>query len=197
MGGKGVLGEGKYPGGLPTAAATAGSLWENGMGIFQGKRRKERSSGTVRTLRRLQGDGIQKKGKCNSIIPKGLGHSLCIHPIIPNTRIPSLFREGDLRCKLGERRNFASRAKGNVLGEEDFGMCWGQGDVSQQWERGEGGSQRLKEGMEQQPAGPEGPEFLCTSTRSLVEKGSAGMAVEPGGSWIQHLLPGRMDKVLE
>lgn len=125
-----MLGGGRGFGALPTGAAKAGSTWKEGMGICQGKRMKERSSGRMRTLRRLQGDGIQKKkGRCNSIIPKCLVTSLCIHPIFPNTRIPGIFRGGDPRCKRGERRNFASRAKENALGEEVLGMCWEQGDV--------------------------------------------------------------------
>lgn len=133
MGGKGVLGGGRrYFGALPTAAATAGNAWKEGMGICQGKGRNERSSQRMRTLRRLQGDGIQKKkGRYNSIIPKCPATNLCIHPIFPNTRIPSLLRGEDTRCRWGERRNFASRAQGNALDEEVFGMCWEQGDVSQ------------------------------------------------------------------
>lgn len=122
---------GKYLGAFPTAAATDGNACKEGMGICQGKRRKERSSGRMRTLRKLQGNGIRKKGRQNSIIPKCFGTSLCIPPILHSTRIPSLFMGGDLRCKQGERRNFSSRAKGNALGEEIFGMCWEQGDVSQ------------------------------------------------------------------
>lgn len=146
MGGKGVLDRGKYSGALPTAAAIAGNTWKEGMGICQGKRRKERSSRRMRTLRRLQGDGIRKKGRYNSIIAKHLGTSLRIHPILTNTRIPSLFRGGDLTCKKGERRSLSCRAKGNALGEEIFGMCWSRvmspstGEGSGQWERGGGGS---------------------------------------------------------